>query len=293
MANKAIVYEIYPNEKQQLQCQKTFQYCLLVYNEMLTVQKERYQNGEKHLSKIGANNYCNQTLKKQYPFLKEVDKFALTNSIYNLENGFERFFKGMSKFPKYKQEYKAKKSYTTNFTNNNIAIGKDYIKLPKLGKVRAVIHRLPKNDWLIKSATIRQNADQSYQVSILFQYEETPTIYKEEKVVRICQSDILPADDGKLPIRLAKKQRKLKRKVEGSKNYKKQKLKVAKTHRHLSNQRKDYLHKTSTTLAKEYKEVYAKMPEGKVDDGYGMFLTMLEYKLKEKGGKLIKSKAEE
>ena len=288
MANKAIVYAIYPTEKQQLQCQKTFQYCLLVYNEMLTVQKERYKNGEKHLSKLGANNYCNQTLKKQYPFLKEVDKFALTNSIYNLENGFDRFFKGMSKFPKYKKEYKAKKAYTTNFTNNNIAIGEGYIKLPKLGKVRAVIHRLPKEDWIIKSATIRQNPDQTYQVSILFQYEETPAISKVEEVIEICQEEILPVEDEKLALKLEKKKRKLRRKAAGSNNYKKQKKKVAKLHRHITNRRKDALHKTSTDMAKHYREVYAQMPEGEIDDGYGMFLTMLEYKLKEKGGKLIK-----
>lgn len=287
MANKAIIYAIYPTPKQQLQCQKTFKYCLLVYNEMLTVQKERYKNGEKHLSKLGANNYCNQTLKKQYPFLKEVDKFALTNSIYNLENGFERFFKGMSKFPKYKKEYKAKKSYTTNFTNNNIAIGEGYIKLPKLGKVKAVIHRLPKEDWVIKSATIRQNPDQTYQVSILFQYEETPVVSMVDGVAKICQEEIVLKNE-KLALKLEKKQRKLKRKVAGSNNYKKQKQKVAKLHRHIANRRKDVLHKTSTEMVKHYSEVHAQMPEGKIDDGYGMFLTMLEYKLKEKGGKLIK-----
>ena len=70
MANKALIYAIYPNEKQNIQCQKTFGCCRFVYNQMLTVQRERHETGEKHLSKTNANTYCNQHLKKEYPFLK-------------------------------------------------------------------------------------------------------------------------------------------------------------------------------------------------------------------------------
>ena len=110
MANKALVYAIYPNEKQNIQCQKTFGCCRFVYNQMLTVQKERHEKREKHLSKTKANTYCNQHLKKEHPFLKEVDKFALTNAIYHLADGYDRFFKHLSRFPKYKSKHKAKKS---------------------------------------------------------------------------------------------------------------------------------------------------------------------------------------
>ena len=67
MANKALVYAIYPNEKQNIQCQKTFGCCRFVYNQMLTVQKERHEKREKHLSKTKANTYCNQHLKKEHP----------------------------------------------------------------------------------------------------------------------------------------------------------------------------------------------------------------------------------
>lgn len=140
-----------------------------VHNQMLTIQQERYKNGEKHLSKFQANTYCNQNLKKEYLFLKEVDKFALTHAVYHLEDGYDRFFKHLSRFPRYKSKHKAKKSYTTNFTNGNIAVGDDYVKLPKLGRVKAKIHRKPEEGWKIKSATITQNRDGTYQVSILFE----------------------------------------------------------------------------------------------------------------------------
>ena len=276
MANKALVYTIYPNEKQNIQCQKTFGCCRFVYNQMLDVQKERHENGEKHLSKTKANTYCNQHLKKKYPFLKEVDKFALTNAIYHLEDGYDRFFKHLSRFPKYKCKHKAKRSYTTNITNGNIEISDNSIKLPKLGWVKAKIHHRPKEDWKLKSATVTQNRDDSYQVSILFAYEESishAVVTKETTIGRDYKSDGLyvssEGDTCGMPHyfrqsadKLAKAQRKLRHKTIGSKNYNKQQKRTAKIHRHIANQRKDFLQKKSTEIS--------------------------NYKLRDRGGQLIK-----
>ena len=263
MANRALVYTIYPNEKQNIQCQKTFGCCRFVYNQMLDVQKERHENGEKHLSKTKANTYCNQHLKKKYPFLKEVDKFALTNAIYHLEDGYDRFFKHLSRFPKYKCKHKAKRSYTTNITNGNIEISDNSIKLPKLGWVKAKIHHRPKEDWKLKSATVTQNRDDSYQVSILFAYEESisPAVVTKETTIGLdYKSDGLyvssEGDTCGMPHyfrqsadKLAKAQRKLRHKTVGSKNYNKQQKRVARIHRHIANQRKDFLQKKSTEIA--------------------------------------------
>ena len=276
MANKALVYAIYPNEKQNIQCQKTFGCCRFVYNQMLDVQKERHENGEKHLSKTKANTYCNQHLKKKYPFLKEVDKFALTNAIYHLEDGYDRFFKHLSRFPKYKCKHKAKRSYTTNITNGNIEISDNSIKLPKLGWVKAKIHHRPKEDWKLKSATVTQNRDDSYQVSILFAYEESisPAVVTKETTIGLdYKSDGLyvssEGDTCGMPHyfrqsadKLAKAQRKLRHKTIGSKNYNKQQKRTAKIHRHIANQRKDFLQKKSTEIS--------------------------NYKLRDRGGQLIK-----
>ena len=276
MANKALVYTIYPNEKQNIQCQKTFGCCRFVYNQMLDVQKERHENGEKHLSKTKANTYCNQHLKKKYPFLKEVDKFALTNAIYHLEDGYDRFFKHLSRFPKYKCKHKAKRSYTTNITNGNIEISDNSIKLPKLGWVKAKIHHRPKEDWKLKSATVTQNRDDSYQVSILFAYEESisPAVVTKETTIGLdYKSDGLyvssEGDTCGMPHyfrqsadKLAKAQRKLRHKTIGSKNYNKQQKRVARIHRHIANQRKDFLQKKSTEIS--------------------------NYKLRDRGGQLIK-----
>lgn len=276
MVNRALVYTIYPNEKQNIQCQKTFGCCRFVYNQMLDVQKERHENGEKHLSKTKANTYCNQHLKKKYPFLKEVDKFALTNAIYHLEDGYDRFFKHLSRFPKYKCKHKAKRSYTTNITNGNIEISDNSIKLPKLGWVKAKIHHRPKEDWKLKSATVTQNRDDSYQVSILFAYEESisPAVvtkettigldYKSDGLYVSSEGDIcgMPHYFRQSADKLAKAQRKLRHKTIGSKNYNKQQKRTAKIHRHIANQRKDFLQKKSTEIS--------------------------NYKLRDRGGQLIK-----
>ena len=75
--NRAIVYRLYPNKKQAELFQKTFGCTRFVYNQMLSVQEERYKNNESHLSKFDMNLYCNHNLKTKYTWLKEVDKFAL------------------------------------------------------------------------------------------------------------------------------------------------------------------------------------------------------------------------
>ena len=315
MANKALVYAIYPNEKQNIQCQKTFGCCRFVYNQMLTVQKERHETGEKHLSKTNANTYCNQHLKKEYPFLKEVDKFALTNAIYHLADGYDRFFKHLSRFPKYKSKHKAKKSYTTNITNGNIEIGDSSIKLPKLGWIKAKIHRRPKEDWKLKSATIKQNRDDSYQVSILFAYKESisPVAVTEEKTIGLDykSNGLYVSSEGdtcgmphyfrQSADRIAKAQRQLKHKTIGSNNYNKQQKRVARIQRHTANQRKDFLQKKSTEIANQYSFVCVEdlnmkamanrgFGNGKatLDNGYGMFLNMLDYKLRDRGEQLVK-----
>lgn len=313
--NRAIVYRLYPNKKQIEQFQKTFGCVRFVYNQMLSVQEERYKIGESHLSKFEANLYCNHNLKTTYTWLKEVDKFAITNAIYHLEDGYQRMFKRLGKHPKYKNKHRAKKSYTTNFTNGNIEVGDNYIKLPKVGKVKASIS-LDTRYLTIKSATITQNRDDTYQVSILFEYyEDEPlslNITEENTIGLDYKSDGLYVDSNgniadmphyyrKSANKLAKAQRKLKHKTVGSNSYARQQKKVAKIHRHIANQRKDYLHKKSTAIAKQYACVCVEdlnmramsnksFGNGKatLDNGYGMFLVFLEYKLKERGGQLVR-----
>lgn len=316
MENRAIVYRLQPNKDQNILLHKTFGCGRFVYNKVLEKQQELYENGGTFMSKTAANNFCNRELKTAFPFLKEVDKFALTNAVFHLDAAYQRFFKGDGGFPKFKSKRKARLSYTTNFTNGNIEVGDNYVKLPKLGKVRAVIHRPAPEGWTLKSATVSENRDGTYQVSVLYEYETVPVAavpadkavilgidYKSDGLYEDSNGDVcgMPHFFKESQTRLAKAQRKLDRMVEGSHNYERQKRRVAKIHRRIANQRKDFLHKKSSAITKQYDIVCTESLDmramsnksfgnGKatMDNGYGMFLSMLEYKLAAKGGQLVR-----
>ena len=168
---KAYKYRIYPNNEQKIQIAKTFGCCRFIYNQTLAYRKEVYEKEKKSVSKTDCNNYCNRQLKKEYEWLKEVDKFALTNAIYNMDAAYQKFFKEHAGYPKFKSKHDNHKSYTTNFTNGNIAVDFEgnRVKLPKLKNVKAKLHR--KFSGQIKSATISQIPSGKYYVSILVETE--------------------------------------------------------------------------------------------------------------------------
>lgn len=320
MANKAIKYRVYPTTEQSIMFAKTFGCCRKVYNLMLSDKIESYKTTGKFASVTPA------MYKKEYPFLKEVDSLALANKQMDLQEAFRnRFSKSRKKnngFPKYKSAKHSRKSYTTNNQKGTVAIINDkYIKLPKIGKVKAIIHRIPNDNWIIKSATVSQESDGKYYISVLFEYNEAISTYVADKTNAIgldYASDGLYVDsNGNVGTnhkyyreshkKLAKAQRRLSR-MHGSKkgevksnNYIKQLRKVNKIHRHISNQRLDNLHKISTEIANRYDVVCVEslnmksmsnkgFGNGKatLDNGYGMFLSMLEYKLSDRNKYLVK-----
>ena len=259
---KAYRYRIYPNRQQEEQIQKTFGCCRFVYNQCLDYRQRKYKEEKKSMNKTSCNNYCNQILKKEYEWLKEVDKFALTNSIYNMDSAYQKFFKEHSGFPKFKSKRDNKKSYSTNFTNGNIEVlfDRNKIKLPKLKLVKTSIHR----DFYgqIKSATISQVSSGKYFVSVLVETEHkisesTGFIIGLDLGVK----DLLITSDGnkfdnekltyKYEKKLAKLQRQLSHKQKGSNNRNKTRIKVARLHEKISNTRKDNLHKISHKLISE------------------------------------------
>ena len=168
---KAYKYRIYPDNEHKVQLAKTSGCCRFVYNQTLAYRKNAYEKEKKSVSRTDCNNYCNRELKKAYEWLKEAGKFALTNAIYNMDAAYQKFFREHAGYPKFKSKHDNHKSYTTNFTNGNIALdsGSGKIKLPKSGKIKAKLHR--EFDGQIKSATISQVPGGKYYVSILVETE--------------------------------------------------------------------------------------------------------------------------
>ena len=259
---KSFKYRLYPNKEQQVQTQKTFGCCRFVYNQTLAHRKELYETEKKSMSKIDCNNFVNQNLKKEYEWLKEVDKFALTNSVYNMDSAYQKFFKEHAGYPKFKSKKNNRKSYSTNSTNNNIEVDFDNnkIKLPKLKWIKAKVHR--QFVGTIKSATISQTPSGKYFVSILadcenFQMKSTGAMVGIDLGIK----DLLITSNGdkfenpntlyKYEKKLAKEQRKLSKKKIGSNNRNKQRIKVARLNEKITNIRKDNLHKISHKLIQE------------------------------------------
>ena len=318
--NKAIKYRVYPTTEQSVMFAKTFGCCRKVYNLMLSDKTESYKSTGKFVTVTPAK------YKKDYPYLKEVDSLALANKQLDLQEAFRNCFSKSRKknngFPKYKSAKHSHKSYTTNNQHGTVTITDNSIRLPKIGHVKAVIHRKPDDDWTIKSATVSQESDGKFYISVLFEIADTINTYVADKTNAIgldYASDGLYVDNNgnvgtnhkyyrESHDKLAKAQRRLSR-MQGSKkheaksnNYIKQLRKVNKIHRHIANQRLDNLHQISTKIANSYDVVCVEslnmksmsnkgFGNGKatLDNGYGMFLSMLEYKLSERNKYLVKA----
>ena len=318
--NRAIKYRVYPTTEQSVMFAKTFGCCRKVYNLMLSDKIEGYKLTGKFPMVTPAK------YKAEYPYLKEVDSLALANKQLDLQEAFRNTFSKSRKknngFPKFKSAKHSRKSYTTNNQKGTVAIiDNRYIRLPKVGKVKAVIHRIPDSSWTIRSATVSQESDGKYYISVLFEFCNAINTYVADRTNAIgldYASDGLYVDSNgnigsnhkyyrESHYKLAKAQRRLSR-MQGSKkheakskNYIKQLRKVNKIHRHIADQRLDNLHKISTEIANQYDVVCVEslnmrsmanrgFGNGKatLDNGYGMFLSMLEYKLSDRNKYLVK-----
>ena len=308
--NRAIKCRIDPTREQRVLFEKTFGCCRFLYNRMLTDRLTGEYMGE-------AVRPRPAMYKKEFPWLKEVDFLALTNVQLDLEIAYKRHHKdSKTGYPRYKTKHHSRRSYTTNVVNNNIRIEGKKIRLPKAGMVRIKVHREIPEGWKLKSVTVSMEGSGKYYASLLFEVPgresqaEGTDREKEYLGIDFAMSGLAVFSDGTraeypgyyriAEKKLAREQRKLSHCEKGSRNYEKEKRRVAACHEKVKNQRKDFLHKLSRKLADEYdvigvedidmKVMSRSMHFGKsvMDDGYGMFRNMLEYKLSERGKELVK-----
>ncbi|WP_411842371.1 RNA-guided endonuclease TnpB family protein [Salinicoccus sp. HZC-1] len=313
MANKAYKFLLNPTKEQEHLLLKTFGCVRLVYNRMLAERKAVYEKFKDDKESLKQQKLPTPAkYKQEFEWLKEVDSLALANAQMNLQKAYTNFFAGRAMFPKFKSR-KSKQTYTTNRVNGNIQLSDSHIKLPKLGLVRLKQHREIPSHHVIKSCTISRSATGKYQVSILTEYKHEP---KPKEINEIIGLDFamdglyVESEQGEkanhprfyrqTQEKLAKEQKVLSRKTKGSARYEKQRIKVAKLHEKVVNQRKDFLHKKSFQLVKKYDAVVIEALDMKgmsqalnygksvSDNGWGMFTTFLGYKLLEQGKKLVK-----
>ena len=203
--------------------------------------------------------------KVEFEWLKEVDSLALANAQMNLQKAYNNFFRSPNVgFPKFKSKHRNTNSYTTNNQKSSVAIENGCIKLPKIGLVKLKQHRIIPSDYKLKSVTITQTSSGNYYASVLFKYEnQVPEIQLKNFLgLDFSMHELYKDSDGNEPQypryyreaekRLKREQRKLSNMKKGSKNRDKQRVKVARIHEKVANQRKDFLHKQSRQITNTY-----------------------------------------
>ena len=261
---KSYKFRLLPNLEQRILFEKTFGCSRFIWNQMLADKIAHYKETGKNLKNTPAQ------YKDEFPWLREVDSLALANVCLNLNDAYKRFFQSKFGFPKFKSK-KTAQSYKTYSQKGLITILNGKVKLPKVGWVKLKLHRQVKG--MIKSATISKTATGKYYISILCEEEILPLPKTDSNLgidLGLENFAILSTGDKienprffvSLSKKLAKEQKVLSRrgllakkkgmKLSESSNYQKQKLKVARLHEKIANQRKDFLHKLSTNLIKNH-----------------------------------------
>lgn len=274
MVQKSIRVRLYPTEEQESLIDKTFGCCRFVHNQTLADCIQSYEQTQ-HFPSKNARITNLVPLKETNEFLKEVDSTALQQSIRDLNCSLNNFFKNRSHFgfPKFKSKHNLKQSYRTPYNGGKAdVLDNKHIKLPKLGKVKTKRFDMPKV-YKIFNFTIEKTPTGKYYVSICIETETQPLPKTGKQVgFDLGLIDLLIGSDGTRYARpkfayvykdeLAKEQRKLSKmrtkleranlNLDECKNYQKQKRKVAKLHEHVVNCAKDFNHKLSRKLVKEY-----------------------------------------
>lgn len=306
--NTAYKFRLYPNKRQRELIAKTFGCARFVYNYYLALHIDEYEFCDNYLSFFDSCKNLTE-LKQLYSFLREPDKCALQSSLRNLDAAFKNFFKQPNVgYPKFKKK-SSQGSYTTY---SNIKLHEKHITLPKLGKVKAKIHRSIPSDYVLKSATVSQAPSGKYYVSVLLEHESqvlkrnprtflgldysSPYLYIDSNG----NEPDYPRFFRKSEEKLAREQKKLSHMVYRSNNWQKQRRRVARIHERVANQRRDFLHKLSRKLVDNYdcigvedlnmRGMSQSLTLGKstMDNGWGMFTTFLAYKLERQGKQLIR-----
>lgn len=310
MLHKVVQVRLYPSKEQVLQLAQTFGSARWWWNYALNKSTLTYKETGKGLSRVALNAFLPDLKKTEDAcWLADCYSQVLQATTLNLTTAYKNFFEGRARFPKFKSKHgKQSVQYP-----QNVKIVDGNVKLPgNIGVVKAKIHRLV--EGRIKTVTVSKTPSGKYLASILTEIEGENPITKAGKIygIDLGLKHFAVVTDGekvskyenpkhltKHEKNLKRKQKKLARKIKGSKSRNRYRKVVAKVYERVSNSRQDFLHKLSYKLASDSQAVIIEnlhvkgmvhnhnLAKAISDCGWGMFINFLAYKLKRKGRKLV------
>ena len=311
---KTYKYRLYPTRKQTKELNWTLETCRILYNSCLVDRNRHYEETGKGLSRIDQQKILVRD-KKNIEYLTSIHSQVLQDVLFRVERAYKAFFRRLKEkngtpaggsgahagYPRFKN-YGRYDSIT--YPQSGFGIddtGK--LSLSKIGHIKIKLHR--NINGIIKTCNIKKEIDKFY-VCLSVEYTAIPKPVPAQQIgIDVGIKSFAALSDGKVienpkhliqaEERLVKKQRRLSNKKRGSNNRKKAKISVARFHKKVSNQRKDFQHKVSRKIVDNYgyiavEELQIKnmvknhnLAKSINDASWGQFVSFLTYKAEEAG----------